>query len=146
MDVCKPVYSQLNCSTSTTTGFVYNAIYTGGSFCTGDSKQIKEARLSFPSGHASFSCYTMIFLILYLEARLYLLKFRYVKLIIQFTALIAAYVTCISRVADFHHRGSDVIGGAVIGIVIGLFINLVTGRVLWEYKLQKKKYEFDMDR
>lgn len=31
--------------------------------CTGDPAKIKEARLSFPSGHSSFSAYSMIFLI-----------------------------------------------------------------------------------
>ena len=31
--------------------------------CTGDPKLIKEARLSFPSGHSSFTTYSMIFII-----------------------------------------------------------------------------------
>jgi hypothetical protein len=54
----------------------------GGDFCTGkDFAKIKEARLSFPSGHASFSTYTMLFLVLYLEARLVTLKFRACKYI-----------------------------------------------------------------
>jgi hypothetical protein len=53
----------------------------------------------------------MLFLIIYLEARLYLLKFRYIKPLIQAAAFIAAYVTAISRVPDFFHRASDVIGG-----------------------------------
>lgn len=86
----------------------------------------------------------MTFLILYLEARLNLLRFRYVRSLIQLTAFIAAYITCVSRVTDFHHRGSDVIGGAVIGVGVGLFSTLVTGRVLWEYKVKKGLHEFDL--
>ena len=31
--------------------------------CTGDPKIVKEARLSFPSGHSSFSTYSMVFVI-----------------------------------------------------------------------------------
>ena len=54
-------------------------------------------------------------MIIYLEARLYLLRFRYIKPLIQLAALIAAFVTCLSRISDYHHRGSDVIGGAILG-------------------------------
>ena len=31
--------------------------------CTGDAKIVREARLSFPSGHSSFTTYSMIFII-----------------------------------------------------------------------------------
>ena len=85
MSVCLPNFALMNCTTPTATGFVYNKIYTGGSFCTGDPDLIKEARLSFPSGHSSYAWYTMIFLIVYLEARLVLLRFRYFKVLIQMT-------------------------------------------------------------
>ena len=49
--VCLPDYTQINCTTSGLTGSLYNSIYTGGSFCTGDASKVKEARLSFPSGY-----------------------------------------------------------------------------------------------
>jgi hypothetical protein len=42
--------------------------------CTGDPKLIKEARLSFPSGHSSFSTYSMVFIIV--KALLYTFCFR----------------------------------------------------------------------
>ena len=44
--VCKPDMSQLNCTSNALAGSYYNPIYTGGSFCTGDPDQIKEARFS----------------------------------------------------------------------------------------------------
>ena len=46
IDVCKPDMSQLNCTSDALAGSYYNPIYTGGSFCTGDPDQIKEARFS----------------------------------------------------------------------------------------------------
>ena len=46
MSVCKPDYSKFNCTSKTLTGFVFNQIGTGGSFCTGDPDAILEARLS----------------------------------------------------------------------------------------------------
>lgn len=143
IDVCKPDLTKLNCSTNTVSGFVHNRIYTGGSFCSGSEKEVNEARLSFPSGHSSFSCYTMTFLILYIEARLILLRFRHFKVLIQLLAFLAAFITCISRISDYHHRGSDVIGGTVLGIIVAIFICKIAGRVLWMHKIENKKYEFE---
>jgi phosphatidate phosphatase len=116
--VCNPDFSKVNCISSAGSGNIYNAIDTGGSFCRGDEKDVKEARLSFPSGHSSFSWYCMVFLIVYLEARLILTRFRFMKPLIQMVAFIAAFVTMLSRVSDYHHRGSDVIGGTVLGNIL----------------------------
>jgi phosphatidate phosphatase len=76
-------------------------------FYKGDPAKVKEARFSFPSGHSSFAWFTMTFLIVFVEARLQLLKLRYIKPLIQMAAFIAAYVTAISRIPDYHHRGKN---------------------------------------
>ena len=115
IDVCKPDFSKVVCTIPAQVGFVYRSIDTGGTFCTGDASAVKEARLSFPSGHSSYSSYTMLFLIIYVEARLFLLQLRYIKPLIQLAAFAAAFVTMMSRISDYHHRGSDVVGGSVLG-------------------------------
>lgn len=144
MDVCAPDFKNIDCTIEAKTGYVYRPINTGPPFCTGNPKLIEEARLSFPSGHASFSSYTMVFLIVYVEARLFLLKFRYIKPLIQVAAFIAAYVTSTSRISDYHHRGSDVIGGALLGTTIALAITYLVGRVLWDYEVEKPYADFDL--
>jgi membrane-associated phospholipid phosphatase len=78
-------------------------------FYKGDPSKVREARFSFPSGHSSFAWFTMTFLIVFVEARLQLLKLRYIKPLIQMAAFIAAYVTAISRIPDYHHRGKNLI-------------------------------------
>jgi membrane-associated phospholipid phosphatase len=83
----------------------------------------------------------MVFLIIYLDARLRLLRFRFFKTLVQTTALIAAFFTCISRISDYHHRFSDVLSGSALGIVIALYVTLVTGRVLWTLNLKPRRYE-----
>jgi phosphatidate phosphatase len=113
--VCKPNFAQVSCTSSAQTGVIYNAIYTGDNFCTGDKDLVLDGRLSFPSGHSSYSSYCMLFLIIYVEARLVLLQMRYVKPLIQLAAFSAAFVTALSRISDYHHRGTDVIGGASLG-------------------------------
>lgn len=144
MDVCAPDFKNLNCTIQAKTGHIYRPIYTGASFCSGNPKLVGEARLSFPSGHASFSSYTMVFLIIYVETRLFLLRFRYIKPLIQVTAFIAAYVTSTSRISDYHHRGDDVIGGVLLGTTIALAITFLVGRVLWEYEVTNKYTDFDL--
>ncbi|CAF0888758.1 unnamed protein product [Brachionus calyciflorus] len=143
MDVCKPNYDKLECTITTLKGEVYKPIDTGSNFCTGDLKKVTEARLSFPSGHSSYSWYCMVFLIIYLEARLFLLRLRYIKPLIQMSAFIAAFVTALSRISDYHHRGSDVIGGTVLGIIIALAVTLLVGRVLWDYEVERPYTDFD---
>ena len=47
--VCKPDFSLLNCTTGLHRNFITEDV------CTGGKDLIKEARLSFPSGHSSFA-------------------------------------------------------------------------------------------
>jgi phosphatidate phosphatase len=144
MSVCKPNLSTMNCTTTYGVNTLYNYVYTDGTFCTNTEKLVREARLSFPSGHSSYSCYSMLFLIIYLEVRLRLLAFRFVKPLIQMTAFIAAYVTCLSRIGDYHHRGSDVIGGAVLGCLVAIFVTFFTGQVIWKFNYKKPYYDYSL--
>ena len=41
-------------------------------------------------------------------------------------------------------KGSDVIGGSILGIVIALFITLMVGRVLWDYECETSYSDFDL--
>ena len=41
-------------------------------------------------------------------------------------------------------KGSDVIGGSILGIVIALFITLMVGRVLWDYECETNYSDFDL--
>ncbi len=141
--VCQPNYSLITCSTSTSTGSIYKSIYTGDSFCTGDASQIKQGRFSFPSGHSSYSTYCMSFIIIFLEARLILVRLRFVKTFVQIAAFIAAWVTILSRVSDYWHNPTDVLGGFLLGLAVSLFVTLVVGRVLWEYKIEKRIHDVD---
>ena len=141
--VCAPSYASITCYTSAGTGLIYNSISTADPFCTGDSSKVKEARFSFPSGHSSFSTHCMAFIIIFLEARLILVRLRFIKTFIQIAAFIAAWVTILSRVSDYWHRYTDVLAGFFLGLIIALFVTLVVGRVLWDYKVEKRIYEVD---
>lgn len=144
MSVCDPDLTKIDCKRDVFNGFVYRAISTGGTFCRGDPDKIKEARFSFPSGHSSFSSYTMLFAIFFLEARLVLIRFRYIKTLVQLACFIAAFVTILSRISDYHHRGSDVAGGTILGVIVAVFVVFQVGRVLWIFDKKKNYHDFDL--
>lgn len=100
------------------------------------TKQLHEARLSFLSGHSSFSFYCATFLIVYLQARLSnfpqqhpagekfprWLKFIYrlmkaFRPFIQFAMLILAFWISLTRISDYFHHPMDVVTGALVGVL-----------------------------
>ncbi|XP_010874406.2 phospholipid phosphatase 1-like [Esox lucius] len=107
--VCKPVWEQINCKSES-----YIEHFT----CTGDKTMVDEARLSFFSGHASFSMYCMLFLSLYIQARLQTEWARLLRPTIQFFLIAASVYVGLSRVSDYKHHWSDVLTGLLQGAIV----------------------------
>jgi len=93
------------------------------------TKQLHEARLSFMSGHTSFSFYCAAFLTFYLQARLsnfppcgnskVLCLYRIIKVFrpfIQFSLLILAFWISLTRISDYYHHPEDVLTGGIVGL------------------------------
>ncbi|CBZ55961.1 hypothetical protein NCLIV_063870 [Neospora caninum Liverpool] len=136
LTVCQPDWTKITCSDPS--GFLYVDKFV----CLGtDKAAIKEARVSFPSGHSSTSMCSMLYLMLYLQSRLVLLwksgvkpspaaskpaetTWRILRLICPFLQLVAFGVALfigLSRIKDkFHHPG-DVVAGFVIGACCAIF-------------------------
>uniref|UniRef100_A0A3Q0RXG5 Phospholipid phosphatase 3 n=1 Tax=Amphilophus citrinellus TaxID=61819 RepID=A0A3Q0RXG5_AMPCI len=66
LDVCKPDFSTINCSLGYITDY----------HCQGPESKVQEARRSFFSGHASFSMYTMLYLVVFFVSDLFKPKGR----------------------------------------------------------------------
>lgn len=58
---------------------------------------------------------------LYLQARLFIHRLRGLRLALQTVVVVGAFYCCLSRVSDYKHHPTDVIAGAVIGLVVALF-------------------------
>ncbi|XP_038124663.1 phospholipid phosphatase 3 isoform X2 [Cyprinodon tularosa] len=112
LDVCRPDFSTINCSV----GYVTN--YT----CTGDESEVQEARKSFFSGHASFSLFTMLYLAFYIQSRFTWRGARLLRPLLQFTLLMMAFYTGLSRVSDHKHHPTDVLAGFVQGALVAYCI------------------------
>ncbi|KAM8744930.1 phospholipid phosphatase 3 isoform 2-T2 [Acanthopagrus schlegelii] len=112
IDVCKPDFSKIDCSL----GYITN--YT----CTGNESNVQEARKSFFSGHASFSMFTMLYLAFYLQSRFTWRGARLLRPLLQFTLLMMAFYTGLSRVSDHKHHPTDVLAGFVQGALVAYCI------------------------
>ncbi|XP_065113387.1 phospholipid phosphatase 3 isoform X2 [Paramisgurnus dabryanus] len=112
LSVCNPDFSTINC----TLGYITN--YT----CRGDDSKVQEARKSFFSGHASFSMYTMLYLAFYLQSRFTWRGARLLRPLLQFTLLMMAFYTGLSRVSDHKHHPTDVLAGFVQGALVAYCI------------------------
>ncbi|XP_066506478.1 phospholipid phosphatase 1 isoform X2 [Hoplias malabaricus] len=113
LDVCKPDWRLINCS---------SGAYIEDFNCTGDKTMVNEGRLSFYSGHSSFSMYCMLFLALYLQARLQAEWARLLRPTIQFFLIAASIYTGLSRVSDYKHHWSDVLTGLLQGAVMAILV------------------------
>ncbi|XP_043919861.1 phospholipid phosphatase 1 isoform X2 [Protopterus annectens] len=114
IDICKPDWTKINCST----GYIENFS------CQGDEIHVNEARLSFYSGHSSFSMYCMLFLALYLQARMKGYWARLLRPTLQFFLIAAAIYVGLSRVSDYKHHWSDVLTGLIQGAIMAILIVL----------------------
>ncbi|GAU90244.1 hypothetical protein RvY_02691 [Ramazzottius varieornatus] len=126
LDVCNPDWARI--------GGRDNCTYVSDVFClTSQSKdekdlaRLEDARLSFLSGHSSFSFYCAFFVIYYLETRFKWMGMRFFKAFLQFLLFMGAALCGASRVADHKHHATDVITGSLLGILTATIVVFVVG-------------------
>ncbi|CAL8307997.1 unnamed protein product [Lota lota] len=88
--------------------------------CTGAPQDVTESRLSFYSGHSSFGMYCMLFLALYVQARLMMKWARLLRPTIQFFLVAFAVYVGYTRVSDYKHHWSDVLVGLLQGALVAV--------------------------
>ncbi|KAG5834336.1 phospholipid phosphatase 1-like isoform X1 [Anguilla anguilla] len=113
LDVCKPDQWDQICKVD---------VYVEDFNCTGDKTMVNEGRLSFYSGHSSFSMYCMLFLALYIQARLQAEWARLLRPTLQFFLVAASVYVGLSRVSDYKHHWSDVLTGLIQGALMAILI------------------------
>ncbi|KAF3834845.1 hypothetical protein F7725_027403 [Dissostichus mawsoni] len=86
--------------------------------CTGVHEDVTE--LSFYSGHSSFGMYCMLFLALYVQARLVAKWARLLRPTIQFFLVAFAVYVGYTRVSDYKHHWSDVLVGLLQGALVAV--------------------------
>ncbi|KAJ0019695.1 hypothetical protein NQD34_007264, partial [Periophthalmus magnuspinnatus] len=110
LPVCQPSWDKINCNAG---GYVENFTCSGERFW-----------LSFYSGHSSFSMYCMMFIVLYIQARLKSNWTRLLRPTFQFFLIATAVYVGLSRVSDYKHHWSDVLMGLLQGGLVAI-LNVV---------------------
>jgi len=135
MAVCNPDMSlgETTCGGSAGPVYVTDYVCLGQANTTASKAELAERmhdmRLSFVSGHASLSVYSMWFSIVYIQRRMGTRNYRLVKPLIQVGCAMFALFTSLSRVSDYKHHPEDVVCGAFLGLAIStLTISFLTSR------------------
>ncbi|CAG7817757.1 unnamed protein product, partial [Allacma fusca] len=123
IDVCRPNIDLRNCSQ-------YGRTYMTNYVCTNSDTDASESRVSFPSGHSSFSAYTMLYIAIFIQVKVQVGRKTTLRLFkhgFQLAVILLSYFTALSRVMDNKHHWSDVLAGALIGsitaaIVVSFFL------------------------
>lgn len=89
--------------------------------CTGIPKKQRDARLSFLSGHSSYSAYSATYAMLYIQDAIDINKYGLLKPALQVLIASAAFYTGLSRVSDYKHHWQDVLAGLLLGTLVASF-------------------------
>lgn len=146
ISVCQPVFPDGTNCTNPANFYKYMEVFQ----CANEDsskRKLKEMRLSFPSGHSSFSMYTMTYAALYLHSRMSWKGSKLAKHFLQYVFLALAWFTALSRVSDYKHHWSDAMAGSIQGLVVGLLIiygvsDLFKNRTK-EKRIPSPRYELD---
>ncbi|XP_006821959.1 phospholipid phosphatase-related protein type 5-like [Saccoglossus kowalevskii] len=127
LTVCQPNYTVIDC-----TQFV-----TAKSACTGNTDEIYQARLSFPSLYSSLSMYSAMFIALYMQSLLKITGSRLLTPFLCIGAITLAYLCGLSEIQQYRHHAVDVIFGFLLGAIIALYLCIV---VLNNFKPRQHEY------
>ncbi|KAM7148430.1 phospholipid phosphatase 1 isoform 2-T2 [Molossus nigricans] len=133
LDVCDLDWSKINCSD----GYIEYYV------CRGNAHKVKEGRLSFYSGHSSFSMYCMLFVALYLQARMKADWARLLRPTLQFGLVAVSIYVGLSRVSDYKHHWSDVLTGLAQGALVAVLVVVYVSDFFKEKHCFKERKEED---
>lgn len=144
--VCRPIMpGNTTCDDAINQGR-YIEDFMCGALGESTARMLKEMRLSFPSGHSSFSVYTMVYCAIYLQARMTWSWSKLPKHVIQFVLLMLAFYTCLSRISDYKHHWSDVLSGAVLGATVAITVTVAVSDLFSARRRNKLPERYELGR
>ncbi|CAG7723108.1 unnamed protein product [Allacma fusca] len=136
ISVCKPDLDLQSC-------FQYGNTYLTNYVCTKGNNDAAESRVSFPSGHTSFSAFAMLYIAIFVQVKVQVGRNATLRLFkhgFQLAVILLSYFTGLSRVMDNKHHWSDVLAGALIGsITAAIIARYVSGLLEERYRFKRQK-------
>ncbi|KAK9426752.1 hypothetical protein SUNI508_00279 [Seiridium unicorne] len=134
-DVCKPDPSRATQGH----GIGYQNYMFTREICTGELQEgINNALQSFPSGHTTTMFAGMVFLYLYLNAKLKVFS-NYQpslwKLVLLYLPILGATLVGGSLTVDQSHNWYDIVAGAIIGTVFAFSAYRMMYAAIWNYRI-----------
>ena len=104
----------------------YQKYVNGSEVCNNENPHLlHEARLSFMSGHASFSFYCATFLIMYVNIKSKQLNWMSkIASCIQILLFVLATWISFTRISDYYHYPFDIVCGALTGVGFALYFSV----------------------
>lgn len=93
-------------------------------YCAGDPSKQRDTRLSFLSGHSSYSAYSATFAVLYIQSAVDISKLGIMKPALQVLIISMAFYTGLSRVSDYKHHWQDVLAGLTLGTTVASMVSI----------------------
>ncbi|KAG9240403.1 phosphatidic acid phosphatase type 2/haloperoxidase [Calycina marina] len=133
--VCNP---DIPVYTSAETGNGLNMIMYDRTICTGDRDEIDDSLESFPSGHSTAAFAGLVFLSLYLNAKLKLFANHHPamwKLIAVWAPVLGATLIAGALTIDEFHNWYDCLAGAVIGTFMAFSAYRMVFAAIWDWRI-----------
>jgi len=132
IDLCQP---DIDCGDNINKNdFIENYTCTNG-----DKNQILDARMSFVSGHSTYSSYCAIYFCIYLQMEMKSYLLISLRTVLQLMSILAALFSGLNRIAINKHHWSDVFAGLMLGTICAI----VTTKYLTGIKNQNQLHYID---
>lgn len=145
LEVCRPDLTLATAAPSTVgvgsnaalNGQGFNGIYYTREICTGDPKEINDSLESMPSGHSTAAFAGLVFLSLYLNAKLKLFSNYHPamwKLAAVYMPILGACLIAGALTIDEFHHWYDLLAGAIIGTIMAFSAYRMTFAAIWDWR------------
>lgn len=121
-EVCQPLLSTNETACSAPEHFGHYIEDYSCSSLTSSTHLLTVMRQSFPSAHASTTGYAMLFMAIYLQARLQTGWLKLWRTLLQISAIMISLLVSFERLIAYRHHWTDVFAGLLIGYAMALFM------------------------